>query len=180
MIVFKVILAIIILYAGKMTWQVFKRGLFLKKISNSQAEMAAFISIETFDAFSQKNPVYVNKVPGGYVGNISLLIDIDLTTQRRSKLLFGSITIFALIINAYVSSGLFLINVSLFLLTGIYPLTEAGRRNACELLITLGAILYKWRQENQKECDEWIEQASSLKELYALIQAMKWRHTHLL
>jgi hypothetical protein len=66
-----------------------------------------------------------------------------------------------------------LINLSLFLLTGIYPLTEAGRRNAFDLVVTLGAILYTWRQENQKECDEWIEQASSLKELYALIQAMK-------
>ena len=173
MIVFKVILAIIILYAGKMTWQLLKRGSFLKKISNSQAEMAAFISIETLDAFSQKNPVYVNKGPGGYVGNISLIIDIDLTTQRRLKLLFGSITVLALTVSAYVGSVLFLINLSLFLLTGIYPLTEAGRRNACELLITLGAILYKWRQEDQKGCDEWIEQASSLKPLYALIQAMK-------
>jgi len=117
MIVFKVILAIIILYAGKMTWQLFKRGSFLKKISNSQAEMAAFISIETLDAFSQKNPVYVNKGPGGYVGNISLIIDIDLTTQRRLKLLFGSITVLALTVSAYVGSVLFLINLSLFLLT---------------------------------------------------------------
>jgi hypothetical protein len=173
MIVFKVILAIIIFYAGKMTWQVFKRGRFLKKISNSRAEMSAFISIETLDAFSQKNPKYVLKGPKGYVGNISLLIDIDLATQRRLKLLFGSITILALIISAYVGSVLILINVSLFLLTGIYPLTEAGRRNAFDLVVTLGAILYTWRQENQKECDEWIEQASSLKELYALIQAMK-------
>jgi len=107
MIVFKVILAIIILYAGKMTWQLFKRGSFLKKISNSQAEMAAFISIETLDAFSQKNPVYVNKGPGGYVGNISLIIDIDLTTQRRLKLLFGSITVLALTVSAYVGSVLF-------------------------------------------------------------------------
>ena len=173
MIVFKVILAIIIFYAGKMTWQLFKRGRFLKKISNSQAEMSTFISIETLDAFSQKNPKYVLKGPKGYVGNISLLIDIDLTTQRRLKLLFGSITVLALTVSAYVSSVLFLINLSLFLLTGIYPLTEAGRRNAFDFIVTLGAILFAFRQENQKECDEWIEQASSLKELYALIQAMK-------
>ena len=173
MIVFKVILVIIIFYAGKMTWQLFKRGRFLKRISNSQAEMAAFISTETLDDFSQKNPKYVLKEPKGYVGNISLLIDIDLATQRRLKLLFGSITVLALTVSAYVGNVLFLINLSLFLLTGIYPLTEAGRRNAFDLVVTLGAILYTWRQENQKECDEWIEQASSLKELYALIQAMK-------
>jgi hypothetical protein len=165
MIVFKVILAIIIFYAGKMTWQLFKRGRFLKKISNSQAEMSTFISIETLDAFSQKNPKYVLKGPKGYVGNISLLIDIDLTTQRRLKLLFDR--------QRTCKQCTFLINLSLFLLTGIYPLTEAGRRNAFDLVVTLGAILYTWRQENQKECDEWIEQASSLKELYALIQAMK-------
>jgi hypothetical protein len=107
MIVFKVILAIIIFYAGKMTWQLFKRGRFLKKISNSQAEMSTFISIETLDAFSQKNPKYVLKGPKGYVGNISLLIDIDLTTQRRLKLLFGSITVLALTVSAHVSNVLF-------------------------------------------------------------------------
>src|SRR5208283_2618789 len=163
MIIFEVILAFIIFYAGKMSWQLFKRSRFLKEIAQSQGHIAAFISIEMLDVFSQKNPVYVTKGPQGYVGNISLLIDIDLTTQRRMKLLFGSLTILALIISGYLSYVFFLINVSLFFLVGIYSLTESGRQNALDLLITLGAILYKWRQENQKECDEWIEQASTLK-----------------
>lgn len=173
MIVFEVILAVITFYAGKMTWQLFKRARFLKRIANSQVEMASSISSETLNAFSQKNPVYIKNGPGGLVGNISLLIDIDLTTQRRLKLLFGLVTVLALVMSAYVGSALLFINIPLFLLTGIFPLTEAGRRNARDLLMTLGAILYHWRKENQKECDEWIEQASSLKELYTLIQVMK-------
>ena len=173
MIVFEIILVLIIFYAGKMLWQLFKRGRFLQQIGQSQTDLAAFISTDALDAFSQKNPMYVTKGPQGYIGNISVLIDIDLSTQRRLKLLFGSVTILALIISAYLSSVILLINVSLFLLVGVYPLTESGRQNARGLMITLGAILYKWRQENQKECDEWIEKASTLKELYTLIQITK-------
>ena len=171
--VFEVILAFIIFYAGKMLWQLFKRGRFLKEMAQSQAHMTAFISIDMLNVFSKKNPVYVTKGPQGYVGNISLLTDIDLTTQRRMKLLFGLVTILALIISGYLSNLFFWINVLLFFLMGFYPLTESGRRNALEHLITVGAILYKWREENQKECDEWIEQASSLKELYALVKNTK-------
>ncbi|GEM_PF-3956021 len=173
MMVFEVILAAISYYAGKMTWQLFKRGRFLKTIASDQAGMTAFISAETIGAFLQKNPVHMKKGPAGYVGNISLLIDIDLRTQRRLKLLFGTVTVLALIGSAYLSTVFLLINAILFFLTGIYPLTESGRRNAHDLMLTLGAILYTWRKEDEKECDEWISQASSLLDLYALIKNMK-------
>jgi len=172
MIVFEIILAIINFYAGKMTWQLFKRSRVLKTMANNRAEMAKFISIENIDALIQKNPAYIQKGPGGYAGSISLLIDIDLSTQRRLKLLFGSATFLVLIASAYVSSVLLSINVFLLFLTGLYPLSEAARQNARDLVVTLGAILYAWRKENEKECDEWIEQASSLKELYVLIQSL--------
>jgi hypothetical protein len=173
MIVFEIILAVIIFYAGKMTWQLFKRSRLLKTMANNRAEMAACISIENIDALIQKNPAYIQKGPGGYVGNISLLIDIDLSTQRRLKLLFGSITVLALVVSAYAGIAFFCVSVSLFLLAGLSPLSEAARQNARDLVVTLGAILYAWRKENKKECEVWIEQASSLQELYALIQTLK-------
>ena len=76
----------------------------------------------------------------------------DLSTQRRLKLLFGSVTILALIISAYLSSVLLLINVSLFLLVGVYPLTESGQQNARGLMIISVQFCING-DKKIKECD---------------------------
>jgi hypothetical protein len=63
------------------------------------------------------------------------------------------------------------VNVALICLLGFQPISHSAKLNACEHIITIAAILYRWRAEAPNECEEWVGHVPALSELYRAVVA---------
>jgi hypothetical protein len=69
----------------------------------------------------------------------------------------------------FVGEASFWTNIALFCLAGVQPLGGAAKGNAVDHILSMALILFRWRKENQRECEAWIERGWSLKTLYAVV-----------
>jgi len=65
------------------------------------------------------------------------------------------------------------INVIIIFLSAIPGISEPARDNALLQVLTLAVILDKWRAENATDCEQWIEQAWSLRPLYNAVKSAR-------
>jgi hypothetical protein len=169
-IIFEILLAVLMLFAGRSFWQLIKRGRFLKTVIKSKACLQKLISLDRLQSQVSTNSPYLQKNELGYDINIASLLSSDRTTQRLVKLAFGSIVAILLIASYYLGGIFFLINLMIFISLNLRPLSISAQRNTYDHVLTLAAILYKWRKEDAKKCDEWVAMAWSLKDIYAAVQ----------
>jgi hypothetical protein len=62
------------------------------------------------------------------------------------------------------------INVGLFFLTALVPISSSARMNATDHILTIGVILHQWRLAKPADCDRWIDDAWSLRPLYDAVK----------
>lgn len=164
------VLAAATLFLGSVWWQLRKRAKFLRQTMSNQSFLDAFISNETLvNPPSQIEP-YLRKNSIGYFVNIDVVLKADHSSQRVPKVISSVCLLLVLSASLYLGCAYLAINLGLLALLGFVPLNESAKFNALEQIVTLAVILYRWREENPRECDDWITQARSLQKLYAAVQ----------
>lgn len=166
----EIVLAVATLFASLTFWQLRKRERFLKMAIYNSPFLESVISRERLANPSPRISVFAQKNEGGYVFNMKLAVDADSASQRRVTL-FSAVAIAAIFIGSYFLGVSYLvINVVLFFLTDLVPISSSAQSNAMEQVFIMALILHKWRLDNATECDQWVEHAWSVHPLYEAVK----------
>ena len=161
------------LFAGQTFWQLRKRERFLKEAIRTPAFIESLISRERLASPPPRVLALVQKNEVGYVLNMKCVMDADRVSQRRVTIFFG-VVVAAILVGSYFIGLVYLaINVALFFLTASVPIASSAQSNAAEHIFTVGLILHRWRLENAKQCDEFVESAWSLRPLYEVVRKIQ-------
>jgi hypothetical protein len=163
-------LLVITFVAGGAWWQLLKRGKLLRKIVRDEALLNRTISKAFLTNPPSQIQPYLRKNEIGYVLNIDVVLKADQSSQRIPKIAATVVTVLVFICSYFVASTFLWINVGVFLLMGLMPITDSASHNASEQVLTLAAILHKWRAEDAAECDAFVTQAHSLQRLYEAVK----------
>jgi len=166
----RIILVIAMCFVSSAFWQLLKRDRFLKQTMRDQHCLEGFISWDALKDAPLRIAPYLERCEMGYFINIASVVRADRSALRRAKILFTFLLILILVCTYFAGMLFILINCIIFLLFVLPPLSQAGQHSALEQVLTLALILHKWRSENSEECDQWIEQASSLRPLYNVVK----------
>ena len=166
----EIILAVVTFFAAYAFWEFSKRAGLLKRMIYDQLFLEDFISREMLISppaailpFAEKNKV-------GYIVNVGVVLKADSNSQRLGALLFVMV-LAAVLIGSYFLGIIYLcINVTLFFLAALMPVSPSTERNAMEQVATIALILYRWHLEDGVQCDQWIERAQNLKLLYNVVK----------
>ena len=176
-IIIEIVLGTAVLFAAQSFWQLRKRQSFLKQAISNTVLLQLVISRDSLTS-PPPHIVFLTSLPvqkdeTGYVINIKRVSDADRATQRRVTLMFA-VPIVAILVGSYFLGALYLaINVGLFFLTALVPISSSARRNAVDHILTIAVILHRWRLERPAECDKWIEDAWSLRPLYEAVRKVQ-------
>lgn len=172
-IIIEVVLGIIMFIAGQTVWQLYKRERFLKVAIQTPAILESVISRQRLSDPPPHLLLYAKKHELGYVANMNCVIEADKRSQRRVTFIFAAV-VSAVLISSYCIGPVYLgINLVLFFLSASVPFASSAQSNATEFILTIALILHRWRLENAKQCDEFIESAWSLKPLYETVRMVQ-------
>ena len=169
-IIFEVVLAVATLFLGNVWRQLSKRAKFLRQAVSNQSYLDRFISKEMLLHPPSRIEPYVSKNSVGYFINIDVLLKADRSSQRRPRVISSVCLLAVLGVSLYLGYAYLAVNLVLLSLLGFAPITESAKHNTLEQIVTLAVILYRWREENAVECDNWVTQARSLHTLYAAVR----------
>jgi len=164
------VLAIITLIVGSTFWEFPKRARFLKAVISNEQFLLQFITPTTFDSVSPMIRRYAEKSEGGYVVNMGAVTHADRVSQRRLQLLNGAVVLAALVGSYFLGPIYLAVSVAIFLISGIGSISAAARNNALEHVLVLAFILHKWHSEDPSGCEQWIQEAWSLRPLYTVVK----------
>ena len=176
-IIIEVVLAIAMLYPAFMFWQLRKRKRFWKQAVRNRAFLQSLISRESLANPPSDLLPYVRTPPkeGGYMWNVKLLFDADKGATLRFSIFYG-VVIAAILVGSYLLGPLFLaINVVLFFLAALVPISTAARSDASENIFTVGLILHRWHLDNAAECEQFVKQAYGLRTVYEAVRIAQWQ-----
>lgn len=166
----EVLLAVATLFTGRSIWQLHKRAKFLKHVICNQPYLERSISPDALINPSPMIAPFIEQNQTGYFMNIKCVIEADRVLQRRVKIAFG-LVLAAIFVGSYFIGVLyFIINIVLFSLTASAPISQRAQANALRHVLTLAVILRQWHLENSVECEQWVEQAWSLRPLYDVVK----------
>ena len=162
------------LFAGQTFWQLRKRDRFMRQAIRTPAFLESLISRERLASPPPRVLAFVQQQSElGYVLNMKCLMDADRISQRRVAIFFMAV-IAAIFIGSYFMGLVYLaINLVLFFLTASVPIASSAQSNAMEHIFTVGLLLHRWRLHNAKECDEFVEHASSIRLLYDIVRKVQ-------
>lgn len=169
-ILIEVIILVAILFVGHSLWQLFKRDRFMKNVVGNQSLLDQFISKDLFVNPPQRVALFAQKNDIGWFMNIQILLRADKSTQRRIEAAYLILVLLLLAGSYLLGIGFLIINSICFLLLNFFPVSDTAKRNALENLHCLALILHRWRSDNTLECDQWIQQATSLQKLYNAVK----------
>ncbi len=169
-IIVEVVLAVAALFLGNVWWQLRKRAKFLRQVASSQSYLDGFISKEILLHPPSQIEPYLSKNSIGYFINIDVLLKADRSSQRTPRVISSACLLVVLGASLYLGYAYLAVNLVLLSLLSFTPITESAKHNALEQIVTLAVILYRWREENAVECDNWVTQARSLHTLYAAVR----------
>lgn len=172
-IILEIIIIVVLAFAGYSFWQLIKRGQFLKATLANQCNFEDIITLDRLHGLISANPLYLQKTELGYSIIIASLIESDKSSQHRMLFIFGIISSLLLWVSYYLGEVYFIINSGVLILLYLIPISSSAQVNAFQYILTLAAIIYKWRKEDIKSCDKWIEMAWSLKNIYTAVQNAK-------
>ena len=128
------------------------------------------ISSDTLDNPSPKILPLLEKHQEGFVINIHVAIYSDTQATKRSKIMFGVISGIVLLISYFLGVSYLVINAAIFFLSGLARVSQQAQANAHQQIIALATILDRWRRHNISECEQWLQQAWSLRSLYDAVK----------
>jgi hypothetical protein len=165
----EVLLATLTFFLGGTLWQLHKRKAFVKWASARQPFLNGLLSREMLaDPPPQLEP-YLAKNKIGYFINLTNVVSAERRSQRVPWIIAFCALLLVLSGSFYLGSTYLAINVALICFLGFQPISEAAKRNACEHILTMAAILYRWHADDSGECDEWVAHVPSLTTLYRAV-----------
>jgi hypothetical protein len=173
-IIIEVVLGVAMLFAGQTVWQLRKRDRFMRQAIQTPAFLESLISRDSLASPPTRVLAFVQQQGQlGYVLNMKCLMDADKISQRRATILFA-LAVAAILVGSYFLGLVYLaINVALFFLTATIPIAPSAQSNAAEHIFTTGLLLHRWRLHDAKECDEFVERASSIRLLYDVVRKIQ-------
>ena len=139
-IIIEVVLAIAILKPAWMFWQLRKRKRFWKQAIHNRAFLESLISRQNLANPPSDLLPYVHRRKNfGYMWNLKVLFDADKRAILRNSI-FHCVVIAAILVGSYFLGPLFLaINLVLFFLAALVPISTAARSDASENILTIGS-----------------------------------------
>lgn len=166
-----IVLAAFTFFVGGTLWQLRKRKVFLRGASASQPFLGSLISRETLAKPPSQIEPYLAKNEIGYFINIGVVVSADRRSQRLPWTIAFGVLLLVLLGSFYLGYTCLAINVALICLLGFQPISHSAKLNACEHILTIAAILYRWRAEDPNACDEWVGHVPALGEIYKAVVA---------
>src|ERR1035441_3052281 len=158
-------LATITFFVGGTLWQLHKRKSFRRVLFRSQPFLDRLISRKTLANPPSQIEPYLAKNDIGYFINIKAVVSADRRSQRLPQAVAFGALLLVLLGSFYLGYPFLAINVALICLLGFQPISHDAKLNACEHIVTIAAILYRWRAEDPNECDQWVGQVPAFGEL---------------
>ncbi|MFH1043987.1 MAG: hypothetical protein V1796_02775 [Pseudomonadota bacterium] len=178
-IIIEIFLAFVVSFAGRGLWQVLKRNGFVVSVMRDESILSNLISRSRLNSASPVITVWAQKLPSGNSGyfgypvNIQVLIAADKGAERKMKIMSGFVLL-GVVLGSYLLGTVYLaINVIIIFLSAIPGISAPTRDNALIYVMQLAVILDKWRAENATECEQWIDQAWSLRPLYNAVKTAR-------
>jgi hypothetical protein len=170
----ELVLVVAIFFIGGTFWQLQKGRTFLRRAIRDPKLLASLISLDTLSCPPPRVAFFAQKNEIGYFLNIGIVINSDEKSQRLPKAI-SCVLLGCLFVGSYFLGWPFLAaNLVLFPLLSFAGLSESGRLNALEQVLTLAVILHRWHGENPGECDQWVRQGQgSLRTLYEAVKAVR-------
>lgn len=168
-ILIEVVLGLIVFFSGGLFWQLRKRAQFLAHVIGNEPFLAQIISRGALDNASPMITPFAEKRVT-YALNVKMVIDADIESQRRTKLIFVAILVATITGSWFVSPLCLLINIFVFFLSGATSISPSAQSNAVQHILAIALILDRWRAENLGECDEWIQQVPNLQPIYNVVK----------
>jgi len=165
----EIVLGLITFFAGGLFWQLRKRARFLAGAIRSEPLLNEFISRETLQSASPMVTPFAEKKLT-YALNVQLVVDADAASQRRTMCILVLILTAAFVGSYFLGIIYLAINVALFFISALSPISPSARSNALQHILALALILYRWRAENPLECDEWVARVPSLGPIYNAVK----------
>jgi len=169
-IMIEVVIAIVILFVSNSFWQLIKRDRFLRNLIRFSPFLEELILKGSLNDPSPKFAVHAEKNQLGYAINISCAIESDRKTIKRLEIIFSLVGITATVASYALGHIFLILNSVLFILPVFFPIAQSAQRSAIDHIMEIAVILYRWRSDNRNECDNFINNASSLQPLYNAIK----------
>jgi len=168
----EIALAVVAFFVGATLWQLQKRKAFLKGASTSEPFLGRLITRKTLANPPSQIEPYLAKNNIGYFINIEVVVSADRRSQRLPSIIALGGLLLILLGSFYLGYEFLAINVALICLLGCQPVSHAAKLNACEHIVTIAAILFRWRAEDPDGCDKWVGHVPALSELYKAVLAV--------
>jgi hypothetical protein len=165
----EVVIAILLLIVGNIFWEFPKRAKFLKKAISDQQFLLLLLAPGAFDSLTQAITRYA-ECDGNYMASIGALAHADQVSHRRLKFVTLAVVL-ALLVGSYFLGLIYLaVSIAVFLFSGLGPIGSAARKNALDHILALGYVLHRWHLEDPTGCEQWVQQAYTLKPLYSVVK----------
>jgi hypothetical protein len=172
-IIIEIVLALIVLFAGGLFWQLRKRARFLAAAIRSDDLLRHLITREALEKESPDLAPFAEKKLPTYALHVQIVVDADRLSQNRTTLIFAALIVAALVGSYFLGWTYPLINIALFCLSAFSPLSPSARSNAFQHIFSLALILKQWRAENPQECDQWVQLVPSLGPIYNAVKLVR-------
>lgn len=168
----EIVLVIATLFAGNIFWELRKRDRFLKQIICNQSFLETLITRQVLVNASQHRYIapLIKKNDIGWFLNIQCVTNADIASNKKIAVLHTIILAVILMASLFLGVPYLVINLIVFILLQFGRISKSAQNNAIDHILTIALILDKWRSDNATECEDWIEQAHSLRPLYNAVR----------
>jgi hypothetical protein len=166
----EVVIAIVLVMIGNTFWEFPKRAKFLKRAISDQQFLLTFLTPVTLDSLPPAITAYADHCDGNYMASIVAVADADRVSQRRLKLVMGTVVVALLVGSYFLGPAYLLVGIGVFLFSGLGSIGSAARTNALDHILALSYLLHRWHLADPTGCEKWVEQAYTLKPLYSVVK----------
>lgn len=167
-IIAEMLLGILSLWAGLAFWGVIRKRKYLREKLSDEKFLNEWLGREnTKQVFSQLASKIEPTVD--FATNLKLVVQSDKYADRK-LLQYGAVGILGILIASFFTDYWF-IEINLFLFSIAWPFSfnrhnSGAAKSALTTIAQLGAILFKWNEQDKSDCKEFINQAKTLQKLY--------------
>jgi len=168
-------------FGGALFFQFGKRDRYMRREVCHPAFLHAYVAPELLDI---PDP-YVSSMSQGAGQNelkwlliLNSLLKADEISQRRPRMIIGLFLAGVLTGSYFLGVVYLFINLAILVSSAAVPIQQSTEKNARDHVLTVARILDKWSAENPSHCEEWIQQAKSLRPLYDAVKAARAKAAH--
>lgn len=175
--IFKIIvelfLALVIIMAGTIFWELLKRDRFLIKTIQDDNLLSKLINkqrLNDFNASRQQSLSIENIV--GYAEKIKIWEEGDAKAQIKLKIITLIFISISIAVSLKLGLSIVILNIILLLITAIVPIGNPERNNAFNHIMLIASIINEWLKNNEQECTQWIEKNMKYKKVLNALRSL--------